>query len=323
MNSQLFKSKDFRLFVSRLLVFLLILFATDLLIGTLLRNFYFRQQSGPDFETIYAVEKSNEDMLIFGSSRARHHYYPPIFEENLDMSVYNTGRNGVRLLYYSGVLQAVLSRYVPKIIVLDIFQYEFEEHTVSYDQLACLLPFYNNHPEIRSTVELRGQFERVKLFSNIYPFNSSIVSIALGNTEYNKKKEEIIQGYSPLRRTMKNGPVVENNKIDYKIDSIKVKAYEQFILDCKNRGVQLFITCSPYFNSFENIDPSMKIARQVAAKYNVPFWDFSTDSRFAGKPGEFYDLLHLNHDAAIRYSEVVALKIKESASSVAHSGIFK
>ena len=310
MNTQLFRSKDFRLFLFRLFVFLFTLFAADFLIGTVLRKMFFRQQSGPDSETIYAVEKSKEEMLVFGSSRARHHYYPPVFEEKLGLTVYNVGRNGVRVLYYNGVLQSVLSRYTPKIIVLDIFQYEFEEQTVSYDQLACLLPYYKDHPEIRPTVELRGRFEKFKLISNIYPYNSSLISIALGNSEYNKKREETIKGYSPLSRAITNDPIVEDNNDGYKIDSVKVKAYEDFILACKNKGITLFISCSPYYNSFKNEDPSMKIAMQIASKHNVPFWDFSNAPGFAGQSGQFYDLLHLNHEAATRYSLAVAQKIK-------------
>lgn len=317
MQTNLFTIKDFQLFLKKLVLFILLLLAMDFFLGSLLRRFYFSQQSGPDYETRYAIEDAEEKLMIFGSSRARHHYYPPAFEEALNLNSYNAGRNGNFILYSNAVLQAVLKRHTPDVVVLDIVKHEFEDFPPAYEHLSVLLPYYKNHPEIRSTLLQRGKFERIKLWSSIYPFNSSLVSISLGNMEFNKGREQIIQGYGPLSRQLTAEPPAENNGADYKIDSNMVKTFEQFIQSCKTAGAKVFVICSPYYYPLQEKDTSLEIAREIAARQGVPFMDFSRDTIFGGKLSDFYDYDHLNHEAAMRYSAIVADSIKKQLPIVA------
>jgi hypothetical protein len=298
-------------FLIRICIFLLILFVIDAGLGKLLRHFYFKQSSGVDYETNYAINKANEDFLIFGSSRASHHYYPPVLEKKLQLSCYNLGRNGNFILYSEAILQAVLQRHTPKYIVLDIVQHEFEKYPASYDQLACLLPYYKDHPELRSTIKLRGMFEPVKLVSSIYPFNSSVVSVALGNTA-SRKNNEFIKGYGPLLRAITDSVQTLVNKNDYKIDTIKTKAFQRFIDSCKSRKIALVVTVSPYFDKFSNEDQSITICRRMAEENGIPFWNYSDDALYQGIGAHFYDKDHLNDAAAIRFTEKLADRLLQS-----------
>lgn len=311
MQTELFFIKDFRLFLKKLTVFIILLLAMDFIVGSLLRTFYFKQESGPDYETRYAMEEAQEKLMIFGSSRARHHYYPLAFEEALNLPSYNAGRNGNFILYSNAVLQSVLKRHTPEVVVLDIVKHEFEDYPPAYEHLSVLLPFYKNHPEIRSTLLQRGKFERVKLWSQIYPFNSSLVSISLGNTEFNKGREKIIQGYGPLWRELTTAPPDESRAGEYKIDSNMVKTFEQFILSCKSAGAKVFVSCSPYYYPLKEKDQSLELAREIAGRHGVTFLDFSRDTTFSGKLSNFYDYDHLNHEAAMRYSAIIADTIKK------------
>ena len=52
----------------------------------------------------YVCKESTEDVLIFGSSRAKHHYVPDVIEDSLKVSCYNTGEDGngiILLLWFS------------------------------------------------------------------------------------------------------------------------------------------------------------------------------------------------------------------------------
>ena len=158
MLTQLLANSGFKKFLVRLGIFLVVLFAVDFVVGSVLRKLYFQQQSGPDYETIYAMEKSKEELMVFGSSRARNHYHPKAFEEALGLSFYNAGRNGNFILYSNAVAQSVLKRHQPRVVILDIVGHEFEYYSPNYEKLSVLLPFYKTHPEIRSTVDLRGPF---------------------------------------------------------------------------------------------------------------------------------------------------------------------
>jgi hypothetical protein len=78
--------KMYGLFIKKILILLVIIALFDLMIGFLLNYLYFRQKSGLFYRATYAIEKTNADVLVFGSSRANHHYVPEVFEKRFRMS---------------------------------------------------------------------------------------------------------------------------------------------------------------------------------------------------------------------------------------------
>ena len=94
----------------------------------------------------------------------------------------------------------MLKRYKPKIVVLDFNVEEFKLSPDNYDRIASLLPYYKNHLEVHSIIQLKSPYEKYKLLSKIYPFNSLLFTIAIGATDYNKSREQINDenGYIPL-----------------------------------------------------------------------------------------------------------------------------
>lgn len=300
------KKNPLLFFLLKLVLFLLIIFVLDYSIGKTLRYFYFKQESGLQYRTTYSIEKTTANLLVFGSSRANHHYDPAIFEKQFHLSYYNTGRDGTSILYHTAVLNAVFKRYVPKIVILDFMDKEFQKNKDSYDRLAALLPYYKTHPEMRSIIELKSKFEKLKLISSIYPYNSSMFTIAIGNTELNKKRNNDIQGYVPLTKTW-SGPIHPvNNPAIYEIDSTKIRAYKTFIQKCAREKVKLYIACSPYFTKSSYVDYSLRIAKEIAKENNVDFFDYSGDARFINNTKLFADNEHLNEQGARLFSNRVA-----------------
>jgi hypothetical protein len=200
----------------KLAVALVFLICLDFLFGSTIKNFYFRQTSGPEFVTTYSIEKTKADFLILGSSRADHHYHPGVIEDKLKISCHNAGRDGFDIFYHYAILKASLSRYKPEIVILDLNTEDFRKLKDSYDRLSALLPYYKDHPEIREIVDLKSRIERIKMLSRIYPFNSTLSYIILGNTEYNRKRRNEINGYVPFKKYIKNArdqdPVYRNRK---------------------------------------------------------------------------------------------------------------
>ena len=181
------KEREHPHFLVKLFLFLIIVFLLDFATGSILKYLYYKQDSGLLYRTTYAIDSTKADVLIFGASRANHHYYPGAFEKRLHMSCYNAGRDGNDIFYHYAILQGVLKRYTPKIAILDFAREEFFKNQESYDRLSSLLPYYDRHPEMRSIIQLKSPYEKYKLLSKIYPYNSLIFTIAVGNTGFNKK----------------------------------------------------------------------------------------------------------------------------------------
>lgn len=295
-------------FAMKISLFLLLLLVLDFGIGSVLRYFYFRQDNGLQYRTTYSLEKTQADLLIFGSSRANHHYYPKIFEKKLNMTCYNTGRDGSFILYNYAILSGVLKRYTPGMIILDINREEFKRNPADYDRLSSLLPYYRNHPEIRPVVDLKGRFEKYKLTSQIYPFNSALFTIAMGNSEMNRKRETDINGFVPLTNEFA-GAMGTSGDASYELDPVKIGMYKNFLDACKKAGTKVYVICSPEFIKAAYPDTTITIAKALAEKAGVPFLNYLNVPAFMDHR-LFSDIDHLNESGAIRFSEMVAEEMR-------------
>ena len=286
------KKNNYLAVALKLGVFLIIAFICDIALGGLLKNFYFKQKSGWEFRTKYSIETTNADILIFGASRAQQQYNPIFFEERMLQSCYNVGRDGEPIFYYYALLKSILKRHSPKIVILDIENGVFKESQSSYDKLSILLPFYKDHPEIRPIIDMRSRFERLKLLSNVYPYNSLLFKIAFGNL--NTKKSDDIKGYVPLKRLWNEPLRTVDLSIQYKLDTNKIKFFKAFINDCNKAHVKLYMVCSPYYLRLLGTDSSMILAKRIAYEANINFIDFSRDESFLVNPKLFDDPVHVN-----------------------------
>jgi hypothetical protein len=307
------KRNSYQKFFVKLLALFIMLAFLDFIIGSWLSIYYFKQESGLQYRTTFSIEKTTADLLVFGTSTATHDYYPEIFQKRLNMSYYNVAREGNSIFYHYAVLKAILRRYTPKIIIYDFDVNEFSKDEASYDKLSALLPYYKKHPEIRTTVELKSPYEKFKLISKIYPYNSSIFTILGGNMDYgNKRRRNIdinINGYMPLTSVW-NEPMKESGDLmSYDLDANKIRIYESFIKECINSKVEVYIVCSPLFTKHDHVSYSVALGRGIADKYNVSFFDYSSDSTILSNPKLFADILHLNDDGAKVYSNKIIDRI--------------
>jgi predicted peroxiredoxin len=306
--TDIIRKKQSLYFLYKLFVFVLIIFTLDYTIGSILKYYYFTQSSGFYYRTTYSLEKTKADVLIFGSSKANHQFYPDAFEKRLKLSYYNVGRDGSSIFYHYAMLKSVLQRYTPKIIILEVTR-EFEKKQFSYDRISMLLPYYDRHPEIRSIIELKSPFEKLKLTSKVYPYNSLVFSIISGNSEFNTHKNKDSKGYVPLTNVWKEPIQYFWAPSGKEVDTAKINIYESFIKDCIKSGVKLYVVCSPNFYKLDHIDNSYLIGKEMAQKYNIKFIDHSKDSLFINNNCYFADIHHLNKNGSILFTNILVDEI--------------
>src|ERR1039457_966616 len=303
------KGRQLLYFVVKLIVFITILLVLDYLIGNTLKYLYFKQNSGLLYRTTYSLDSAKADIVIFGSSTANHNYQSRTFQKALNLSTYNTGRDGNSIFCDLAVLKGVLKRYSPRIAILDFYYKEFSkdgEGQADYDAISALLPYYENHPEIRSIIVLKSRFEKYKLMSKIYPYNSLIFTIAIGNSNFNKKRQLVNDenGYVPLFRIF-NGPISAYDAPNYTLDTVKISMFKSFINECLQSKVKLYIFLSPKYIKFKEKDESIIVAGKIAQEYNIPFFDFTSDTTFLNHGDLFADGGHLNNNGAKIYTDKV------------------
>jgi len=293
-------------FLKRISIVIFVIIIADQLIGRTLRHLYFSQVAGEYYRATYTIDSTKADILVFGSSRASHHYVPEIFEEKLKMSFYNTGRDGNRLLYNYATFKAVTKRYSPKLVIFDLNPIELYYREADYEGLSSLLPYNDKHPELKEIIELRGPFEKYKLYSLSYPFNSQLINIGIGNLEISKTRYVSQKGYLPLQGKMKNATA--NNALPESngtIDKNKIDALNSIAVFCKKNNIRLVFAFSPIFNNPKESAAS-KIIADIALANQGQYFNFKNDSIFDNHPEYFKDNVHMNDEGANIFSKIIS-----------------
>ena len=292
---------DLNRFLKKIAAVFLGIIILDFVIGKTLEYLFFKEKIN---DVTYVMDRTQADMLVFGSSRAMHHYVPGIFEQHLHTSFYNCGRDSYVLIYHLAAISAVLNRYKPKRILLDFFPDEF---TISEEsKLSMLLP-YKDNSAVRPFIGFNGKFENIKLLSHIYPYNSLFGDI-LSGVFLKRKNTDHNDGYIPLEGTMIYHPITKfkyGNNIDY-----RVRILDDFLAGLRKRNVIFTIVISPSYYSFPQNDVVVKILGDFCKKYpNVTLVNFENNANFKDSK-LFNDEIHLNQTGADKFSKMLAEKLK-------------
>jgi hypothetical protein len=289
----------------KILSFILTIYIVDLILGYSLKELYFNQKGGLYYRSTYSIDSTKADVLVFGASTANHHYDPDVFENRLGMSFYSTGRDGMSIYYFLAVQEAILQRYTPKLVILDFNVNALYENIEDFDRLSGLLPYFGKSKALDSIVLLRSPYERVKLFSKIYPYNSTFLTLLKG-----KKNDNSDRGYIKNDKVMipsdfkiLNNASNADTVINRKIDESKVLAFRKFLYNCKNNDIEVVIISPPQYYYLNRNNTSYIYLKNICVEKNVQLFDYAND-KYSGE--KFYSLYadpgHLNSNGANVFS---------------------
>ena len=302
---------DKKLILQKLLILVVAMFVLDRAVGALLEHFFFKKKNGFDARANYVINKVRDDVLIFGSSRASEHYSSKLLQDSLHLSVFNAGRDLSYITYHYALLEGVLKRYHPKLVVLDTRPNEFvvfKDHE-DLDRLNVLLPFYDSHPEIRDVVLLRGKFEKYKLLSKVYAYNSLVLSELVELLPIARyKKDDSENGYIAKTGEWKGGK--QDYTVNDEVAPVAASYYQKFIELCIANHVKLVLVYSPLYQNINVAsNRNIEFVRQIAKKYQVPLINYLDDPEF-NDPKYFFDGLHLNRQGSTLFSNRIAGRLR-------------
>lgn len=296
-----------RRFVTYLLIILLGLFIVDTCFGIIMKSTLKSTIKGDWGRRNYIINASNEELLIFGASRAIHHYDTKILSDSLKMSCYNCGDDGMGILVHTTRFKRIIQRYHPKVVVYEIAP---EIDYFIRDNSFCLktLRPYSNDIFVKDVICNIDKKELLKLHLNLYKFNSSFIDIFVQRFSH-VPITAMDYTYSPLLSVMnyEPGPAIFESK---GIDPVKYKYLSEFVDLCCSNGVKLIFTASPWYRmSKSNVfAPIYKLCREKGAI----FLNHNFDNNFNLEKNYFHDALHLNQLGAETYTSLIAHEIKEN-----------
>lgn len=294
-------------FITRLSIFIVIIYIADYAIGSQLEKYYYLQKQGTEYHTTFAMDSVNADLLIFGSSRACHHYDPAVLSPALNESFYNVGRDWQSIFYDYSLLSAISKRYFPKTIILDITIDELQKDQGSYDRMSSLLPYVSRDENIRELVKARGPFEKVKLLSRIYPYNSLLIPILAGNIPRKMQQSVDVLGFLPLEEN-KQFSLLEYLPVpdELLLDELKLTCLEKFIQLAKSHNCSLTLITSPYLTDRPTQARSLSMIDSLCNKMGIHYMNFSYFNGLSNNKSLFKDQGHLNANGARLFSRLVA-----------------
>lgn len=308
------KANTVRTFFIRGFLLLLLLVLTDQALGLLLEQVYFHLRRGQFAEATYAINSTHQDILVFGSSKAVRHYMPSVLTRGIPQaSCYNVGKDAERMPYYAAIQETILKRYQPKLFILDVIPNELDTDPSKYLKLSALFPYAKQHPELLKYLAEIGPFEKYKIHSRTYPFNSDLFIML---ADFLSPPPPSDHGFSSLTRALTPQQLADlkARKDQYdahdkdpdgkEIDPKAVAYYRNFLAAANRAHIKTLVVISPTLLG-EKAKVRKTLLETIARQYpNVVFADFSNDKRFVYQHQKFADMFHLNQAGAREFSEI-------------------
>ncbi len=293
-------------FLIRILAFFFIFFIIDILLGLAFDLMTKGAVGGNNGRINYICNQTTEDLLIFGSSRASHHYNPKIFMDSLGVTCYNCGEDGNGIILNFGRYQMIQQRYLPKMIIYDVavgFDLGINDN---HKYIGKLKPYYERDhiKEIFLTVDKTEQW---KMMSQLYRYNSIFLTIMADR--FHPIQSMGFQGYRPLEGKMDKMKIskVKNERDKYQFDTLKMDFLNKFI--DKTENIKVVFVESPLWYGMDTMQLSP--IRDICTRRNIPFVDFSNNPKYVGNNEFFKDGSHLNARGADEFTKDLIIEIKK------------
>jgi hypothetical protein len=298
--------------VFKTILFLILVTGFDRIVGHTCENIYNKSNDYTIAKLRYTLDSTNQDILIFGSSRAMNQFNSVIIEKNTGLSTYNCGFGGQGLLFSYIQLNESLKRYTPKIVILDISPNILLDPESS-DKLKILLPYYERDTLIYNRLTNNNYREKLKFLSSIYPYNSTIISLA---RRYNSQFRDTLKGFIPIDRTIDTtnlDAAISRQFPETEIPAAKFNYLDQIVSLCEEKEVPLVLVMCPVYRLNENLE---KMNGQITeyCKNNYPevhFADYTKHALFLENARYFSDNLHLNNTGAQLFTNEIAMVLSQ------------
>lgn len=292
-------------YIVNILFFFAIVTVIDIFVGFVGDYLVDHVKSGDTKRTNDLAMVDKHDVLIMGSSRARHHYDAPFLSDTLGVDVYNAGYDGNGVVLAYGLMEMILCRYRPQLVLFDVEPafdievYDLDNNHKRY--ISRLKPYYRN-TAVGNIIKDVSIEEWYKVQSGMMRYNISIISMIVGLRHI---REDDNKGYSPLKGIYEREPThIEERPA---IDPFKLSYINKFILLVQSKGIPLVVVASPKFG--QNNSDDIRPVKEICSERGIPLWDYYSDPVFQNHKEWFREPMHLNDKGARIYSRFLSPEI--------------
>ena len=285
-------------FLIKVAIFFALMFVIDRAVGYAFCYFVEHAKGGYVGHHQYMSNEMQKDILIFGSSRAVHHYDAKLIEDSLRLSCYNCGQDGNGAIFNYGQWKLIKERYQPKMMIYDVYSVFDLEKDDNHKYLGWLKLYYDR-PGIAEVFDDVDKTERIKMQSMLYRYNYNPLQFFADFVHPIYQMDKY--GFLPEVGELDTMQIRKNLSIEGKVtafDEQKLKAIERLV---QERGDAMFVfVVSPCWYGMDTV--SLKPIKEICQRENIRFLDFGNDSKYVHQNQYFKDGLHLNARGAEEFT---------------------
>ncbi|PZF74707.1 SGNH/GDSL hydrolase family protein [Taibaiella soli] len=281
----------------------------------------FKNGNYPRYSVLNGMENGtiNTDVLIQGNSHARVQIDPFVIDSAIGSNSFNIGSDGICFdVQYARYLFYARYNRKPKMIIQVVDYVFFGISSAQYNR-EQYLPFLSNPDLFQMATRIDIPF-----YTKYFPFlkwqgepNAVVAGIrsSLGKPEADDFK--VNKGFGPNDYAWQTD-VVASFRQKYPryipdFDPFVFHQFETYLQSCKNDSIRMVMVLPPEYTPFQKTvllrEGYLDMLRELAAKYNAIFLDFSKDPLCNHKE-YFYNYTHLNREGARLFSERLAMQLK-------------
>jgi hypothetical protein len=255
-------------------------------------------------------KKVNSEVLIMGSSRAWVHLDATMIGDSLHTHAYNLGMDGHNFWMQNYRFELAMQQAVkPKVVIqsIDVFTLAKRKDLFYSEQF---LPYmYHNDSLQKVTSNFIGfePYDYSVPLVRYYGKGKAVVE-ALKMFFGAKNEPSRIRGYQGQLIPWTNELEEAKKKMDHftvKMEPQTVALFEKYLQFCKSKGIQVVFVYSPEFiegqDFIANRKEMMAVYQNFSEKYDIPFFDYSTNP-ISYKKEYFYNALHMNKFGAEKFT---------------------
>lgn len=298
-------------FCLKIVVLFVVLFCVDRMVGA---AFVCMKTLGLErnpenmwLKTPYTVEKVKTDIVVIGSSKATHNYIPDTLSHNLHMNAYNCGQDGCFFLYQNCIINMILDRYTPKVILWDIQPESFIKNDVAdeYQNIRYLTPYYRRSQWVKHYIDSESPKMPIRMLSEMYGYNSKLLNYIFPLVTHASSTKH---GYIPLPSF---GYAYPRMKLESQNEDVEVSPDFLTFLDktlkrCRLKGCDVRLCISPvYLKKSALTRHAEESISRIADINDVRYMNYHSDSKFMVDSTLFKDAHHLNDCGAKKFTKII------------------
>lgn len=265
---------------------------------------------GATGKTYFSLHEIDTPIVIVGSSRAAHYYVTPMIAEAFGDTAYNVGRDGCFFTYNCCVVNSILDRYTPKMIVWENSLASL--YASGSDPVVNLYPYYWENELISKAIKSKTPWdEPIKLRSGLYRYNYCCSRILIRYATRSNFVDNTIDGYDPLAVKKLQSPLKleKSESRNGELSRDNMNLFRSTLERAKSKGVRVIVVESPAYRIRPKNDRSAQMMKKICQEEGVEFYDNSQLDQFLQHPEYFKDATHLNDNGARVYTELFLQQI--------------